>query len=307
MIARSSLAIPIAERDNSARHQLGVTNMLNLGAKKEALARLEKAAGRQERLAEKTKQAAVELHELRSATATAVIQDVENLVNRLAHTPKSFDKTVSEFRVEVTRFQDVVERFEAEAGDVERISGGAAAGGVAAGVGVAALGPTAAMAVATTFGTASTGTAISALSGAAATNAALAWLGGGAAVAGGGGMAGGQAFLALAGPVGWALGGTVLVGAAGYTHVRNGKIAARATKEATRVEAEIRSLDRARQEIGHLDGLTHEHGDGARNQLDELHTAPDDYRKFSADQKEMLAALINNVQSLGKLLNKQVA
>ncbi len=51
--------------------------------------------------------------------------------------------------------------------------------GTAAGVGVATLGPSAAMALATTFGTASTGAAISTLGGAAATNAALAWLGGG--------------------------------------------------------------------------------------------------------------------------------
>ena len=51
--------------------------------------------------------------------------------------------------------------------------------------------------IATTFGVASTGTAISTLSGAAATNAALAWLGGGALAAGGGGMAAGEAFLTL--------------------------------------------------------------------------------------------------------------
>ena len=62
------------------------------------------------------------------------------------------------------------------------------------------------MGIATTFGVASTGTAISALSGAAATNAALAWLGGGALAVGGGGMAAGNAFLALAGPVGCAIG-----------------------------------------------------------------------------------------------------
>lgn len=80
-----------------------------------------------------------------------------------------------------------------------------AAGG-ALGVGVAAFGPTVAMGVATTFGVASTGTAISALGGAAATNAALAWLGGGALAAGGGGMAAGQALLALAGPIGWTIG-----------------------------------------------------------------------------------------------------
>ena len=94
------------------------------------------------------------------------------------------------------------------------VGGGAA--GVGVGVAVAALGPTAAMGVATTFGVASTGTAISTLSGAAATNAALAWLGGGALAAGGGGMAAGNALLALAGPVGWAIAGVGLL-ASGIT------------------------------------------------------------------------------------------
>lgn len=50
-------------------------------------------------------------------------------------------------------------------------------------------------AVATTFGTASTGTVIASLSGAAAHHAALAWLGGGALSAGGAGMAGGAMVL----------------------------------------------------------------------------------------------------------------
>lgn len=88
---------------------------------------------------------------------------------------------------------------------------GKGAAGAGAGVAVAALGPTAAMGVATTFGVASTGTAISTLSGAAATNAALAWLGGGAIAAGGGGMAAGETLLALAGPVGWAIAGVALL------------------------------------------------------------------------------------------------
>ena len=61
------------------------------------------------------------------------------------------------------------------------------------------------MGIATTFGVASTGTAISALGGAAATNAALAGVGGGALAAGGGGMAAGHALVALAGPVGWGM------------------------------------------------------------------------------------------------------
>ena len=82
---------------------------------------------------------------------------------------------------------------------------GAGAAGAGVGIAVVAMGPTAAMGVATTFGVASTGTAISTLSGAAATNAALAWLGGGALAAGGGGIAAGEVFLALAGPIGWGI------------------------------------------------------------------------------------------------------
>ena len=74
------------------------------------------------------------------------------------------------------------------------------AAGVGAGIAIVTLGPTVAMGVATTFGVASTGTAISTLTGAAATNAALAWLGGGALATGGGGMAAGSTFLALAVP-----------------------------------------------------------------------------------------------------------
>lgn len=105
-----------------------------------------------------------------------------------------------------------VERIEEDFATARAKNVGRGAAGAGAGIAVAALGPTAAMGVATTFGVASTGTAISALSGAAATNAALAWLGGGALVAGGGGMAAGEALLALAGPAGWAIAGVALLG-----------------------------------------------------------------------------------------------
>lgn len=88
---------------------------------------------------------------------------------------------------------------------------GAGVAGVSAGVAVVAMGSTVAMGIATTFGIASTGTAISTLSGAAATNAALAWLGGGAIAVGGGGIAAGETFLTLAGPVGWTIAGVALV------------------------------------------------------------------------------------------------
>lgn len=103
------------------------------------------------------------------------------------------------------------EKIESDYRNAAAKNAGKGAAGAGVGIAVAALGPTAAMGVATTFGVASTGTAISTLSGAAATNAALAWLGGGALAAKGGGMVAGKALLGLAGPVGWAIGGVAIV------------------------------------------------------------------------------------------------
>lgn len=101
---------------------------------------------------------------------------------------------------------EIIKKYE-EIKNKDAAAAGVAGVGIGAGVAVAALGPGVAMGIATTFGVASTGTAISALSGVAAMNAGLAWLGGGALVAGGGGMAAGEAFLALMGPVGLAIAG----------------------------------------------------------------------------------------------------
>ena len=107
-----------------------------------------------------------------------------------------------------------VDQIESDYESAKKIDIASGAAGGAFGIGVATLGPTAAMGVATTWGVASTGTEIALLSGAAQTNAALAWLGGGALSAGGGGMAAGNALLALAGPIGWTLAGVALVSSA---------------------------------------------------------------------------------------------
>lgn len=74
------------------------------------------------------------------------------------------------------------------------VAGGA--GGAAAGAAVGSAAAYGAFVAAASFGTASTGVAISGLSGVAATNATLALLGGGTLAAGGAGMAGGAMLLA---------------------------------------------------------------------------------------------------------------
>lgn len=281
--------------------------MLNGSLKKEALDKLQDAHKRYEARAEKVAAGSEKLMQVRRKTSEKVIASVEQYINAMANTPKEFDKSFAEYRAEFKSFNSVISTIEHEARDTDIKAGTSAASGVAAGVGTAALAPTAAMAIATTFGTASTGTAISALSGAAATNAALAWLGGGAVVAGGGGMAGGSALLALAGPIGWAIGGTALIGSTIFARNKNKKIAEEANQKRKLILTYDASLKAANKEIRHLIGLTETHRSGVLELLLWLTSnAPSDYQAFSPEAKDKLGALINHIQSLSKLLNKKV-
>ncbi|WP_207346048.1 hypothetical protein [Arthrobacter sp. E3] len=142
--------------------------------------------------------------------STDLIELVELLVNSIANAPKFFQTNFEEIAFHKKDFL-LSEEFAQKDLQAARQSATGAGTGFATGATVASMAPTAAMWVATTFGTASTGTAISTLSGAAATNATLAWLGGGALAAGGGGTAAGTALLAMAGPIGWTIVGATLL------------------------------------------------------------------------------------------------
>jgi len=281
--------------------------MLNGDLKDKAIEKLEQSVKRHSRLADKTRNDSIKLFNERMTVATTLIQSVEDYFSRLANSPKEFDKTVHKYRIEVNRFDQKIKTLNIEAAEVEDFGTGVMVGGAAAGVGVAALAPTAALAVATTFGTASTGVAISTLGGAAATNAALAWLGGGALAAGGGGMAAGNALLAAAGPVGWVIGGAAILGGAAYMRSKNEDIARKATSQRVKVEAEIRSLKVASTEISRLYTQTKKHSTGCLNILSLLNNAPSNYRKFSESDKENLASLKNNIESLIVLLQTEVS
>lgn len=281
--------------------------MLNSGAKKEALERLQKAVADYEAKGESVRKGAEALFQLRQDTATSVIAACEQYLSHLANAPVELKKSVGDLKLEFNSFKSTVDDLNRQAYDAAVKAGGGAATGALAGVGVAALAPTAAMAVATTFGTASTGVAISTLSGAAATNAALAWLGGGAIAAGGSGMAGGSALLALAGPVGWAIAGAGLIGSIGYASHKNAKIAEEANDKARAVRKQILILERAEAEIVGLTSLTRQHESGVRDQLAHLRAhAPSDYLTFNADDKRRLGALVNNVRALAQLLNQKI-
>ena len=283
-------------------------SVLNASARRDAVERLRGSLAKHGVVRKEVEQASVRLFEQRQRAAAQVVEPIAEYVNRLANSPRDFDRSVREYRVGVDRFENAMHRIETEAAKSAAVGGGAGVAGATAGVGLAAFGPSVATAVATTFGTASTGTAISALSGAAATNAALAWLGGGALAAGGGGMAAGNALLALAGPVGWTIGGLALAGSGIYLHYRNRELAQRAVQERVRVEGEIRSLRTASREIEGLAASTKTHTEGTMAVLGWLReNAPNDYQQFDGGQKERMAALVNHVRSLGELLRREVA
>ena len=136
------------------------------------------------------------------------IQETFDAIRNVPSEEKIQYEKLKEIRL---NWKQQAEKIEKDYNNAAVKNAGAGAAGAGVGVAVVTMGPTVAMGVATSFGVASTGTAISTLSGAAATNAALAWLGGGALAAGGGGMVAGEAFLALAGPIGWAIAGVALI------------------------------------------------------------------------------------------------
>lgn len=178
--------------------------------------------------------------------------------------------------------------------------------GAVTGTGIAVLGPNVALAAATTFGTASTGAAISSLGGAAATNAALAWLGGGALAAGGAGIAGGQALLALAGPIGIAVGAGCAV-AAGLLAVDNKKKAQQAEIDTAAIKNEITRLRGVKKQVDTLQTETISLSQLVEKELNELKALKkQDYSSFSSGEARKLGTMMNNAQSLASKITEVI-
>lgn len=149
---------------------------------------------------------------------------IQVIFDMVRHMPSDLKLELDELAEVRIDWKNQVDKIEKDFQLATKKGAGIGALGTGAGLAVGALGPSVAMGIATTFGVASTGTAISALTGAAAKSAALAWLGGGALTAGGGGMIAGKALLALTGPVGWAVAGIALLSGGGlFLKARNEK------------------------------------------------------------------------------------
>lgn len=279
--------------------------MLNSKLKKVAIKSFEESVRSYNQIAEMTQILSSELM-IERQRSVQVIESIESFVNSLANTERIFDKDFGQINVFISKFRDVSD-FKIESITASIVSGSIIGAGAIAGIGMAAFGPTAAMAIATTFGTASTGTAISSLAGAAASNAALAWLGGGTLALGGGGVSAGSALLGLAGPIGWTIGGVSLVGSASFEALKNKKIASKVNLEKMKVDELIQKFTGFNSEIIEIKNLTIGHMEGLKNSLVNIKSLnKSNYLDYTLDEKFDLGALVNNSLSLAKLLDRIV-
>ncbi len=248
------------------------------------------------------------LYEIRGKSVE-LIKLVQEVVNSIANTPKQFDTELGKIGKELTKFKET-EQYAKEAYDASLKAGVNIVGGTTAGIGIASMAPTALMSIATTFGTASTGTAISALSGAAAQKAAMAWIGrtfAGFAVKEGAGMAAGQAFLALAGPIGWG----ITAASTGISLIsltnKNKDVAEKAVKEAKEIAKAREALDETTEKINALKAKTDRLFDDMNREKSKIMSFMNlDYLSLREEDKLFLGALVNHTLSLSQLLNETI-
>ena len=238
-----------------------------------------------------------------------LIKEVESVINSIANTPKEFDTRIGKVKVELENFKRTEDYAKESFRNVEKAQKDIIRG-AATGAGIATMAPTALMSLATTFGTASTGTAISALSGAAAQKAAVAWIGrtfAGVAVKNGAGMLAGQAFLALAGPVGWG----ITAATTGFSLLslakENEKIAAQAmeeTKEIVEASNMLKATNEKIQSLIEKTRILYTDMEKQKKKIAKYLNA--DFMELQQEDKRYLGSVVNNTLALAELLNKSV-
>ena len=236
------------------------------------------------------------------------IQYLERYIVTLANRPRNYDTQMGKIRLKYIKYLDSVKEIKETQREQQQFKNNYAMAGTLGGIGIATLAPTAAMSIAMTFGTASTGTAIASLSGAAATNAALAWLGGGAIAAGGAGVLGGQALIALAGPVGWAISGVSIAASLLAINLSNTEIARKTEESIVAIKKEMERIKEIDKQVMAWNEETKLLTNKISKQLQMIKSnRKRDYRTFSDIEMEELTILFNSAEVLSTLLGKTVA
>ena len=258
------------------------------------LSKLQLAQQKAEAAAKKTNQKINELG-IHTSDLYAALAGIQASFDCIRNVPEENRLTYEKLKAIRVKWKQQAENIELEYKKAEVKAAGQGAAGVGAGVAVVTLGPTAAMGIATTFGVASTGTAISALSGAAATNAALAWLGGG-------GMAAGSAFLALAGPVGWTIAGLSII-ASGLMFFKTKGDKERLENVYTRISnRDVKSYELAIVELSERIKRIDDETGKLETAIKEIEAFGTDYRQMTEEQQYKLGAYVNLMEASTMLL-----
>lgn len=234
------------------------------------------------------------------------IRGIQHIFDKIRGVPSKHIVTYNKVKKISSEWAEQVRNIQQEYSDCISTSTktGAAIGAV--GTGIATLAPSAAMGIATTFGVASTGTAIADLSGAVATRAALAWLGGGAVAAGGGGMAAGQLLLTLAGPVGWALTAASFT-VSGFFFYRNYKSRKRMEEIFTLVaKRDYRKYLLAQKEIKEKNTLLSKQASRLHKAIVRIKTFGLNYTDMSEEQQYELGTFVNEMLIASETLSNPI-
>ncbi|MGN9136242.1 hypothetical protein ACTNDG_12625 [Clostridium sp. HCP1S3_B4] len=249
------------------------------------------------------------LQKTRRTYAIRTICEVERFVVKLANRPREFENQLGNIQLRYKNYMETYNRLQEEQKKImleqPNMKNGMA--GTLGGVAVATMAPSAALSVAMTFGTASTGTAIASLSGAAATNAALAWLGGGAVAAGGAGVLGGQALVALAGPVGWAISGASLIGSLLAINISNKEIAKKTEESIIAIKKEMERIKEIDKTVRSWNKETIQLTNGISKQLNKIgQFRKKDYLQYTNDEMMELQSLFNTTEILSKKIGETI-
>lgn len=184
------------------------------------------------------------------------------------------------------------------------------AGGVGAAGAGGALTALAAYGGTQLLATASTGTAISALSGAAATNATLAWFGGGSLAAGGTGMAGGMVVLggAIAGPALFVGGFLIAMKASTAVDDANSNMQKAIAYQAAKSVATkmVRAIGNAGTAINDLIVKLGSVAGDLTIQIEHIRARENDFIKFTPHEKSVVANAFLCMKGLSELANAPI-
>ncbi|OBZ08778.1 hypothetical protein A8L34_21700 [Bacillus sp. FJAT-27264] len=231
-----------------------------------------------------------------------MINEAWDFINTMSNKPVALNTELKVIKIEAKKFCGLLKTMELEMklSKASQISGGLPAMDIVVGRGVAAIGQTAELAIATTFGTITSGTSLSSTD---STHAELPWLRSGIQATGReGNTITGPPLLGLARPTGC---GAILN--AGLLRYRNNKkVAERATTEAARISRYISIVEATRKDIQEIIELSMITTDALLGMLLKCRKFPADYILLTTEQKQLVDALVDNTKAGAELLNRVV-